>query len=121
MSPPPAAPPVLDDVRLTELQDMLGPVIDEVLRAWLQDTPRTLQTVYRALHHGELGAAICAVHALKGSCSNVGAASLSASAQALECALREGGADCSAATIAVAQLDGEYDNAARLITARFRL
>lgn len=121
MSPPSAARPVLDDARLAELQDMLGPVIDEVLRAWLQDTPRTLQAVHRALHDGELGAAICAAHALKGSCSNVGAASLSASAQALECALREGGADCSAATIALAQLDGEYDNAARLITARFRL
>jgi len=92
-----------------------------VLRAWLNDTPRTLRSVHQALRDGELGNAICAAHALKGSCSNVGAASLSASAQALECALREGGADCSAATIALAQLDGEYDNAARLITARFRL
>jgi HPt (histidine-containing phosphotransfer) domain-containing protein len=121
MSPPSAAPPVLDDARLAELQDMLGPFIGEELRAWLNDTPRTLQTVRRALRDGELGAAICAAHALKGSCSNVGAAGLSASAQALECALREGGAGCSAATIALAQLDGEYDNAARLITARFRL
>jgi HPt (histidine-containing phosphotransfer) domain-containing protein len=99
---------------------MLGPVIDDVLRAWLQDTPRTLQSVRRAVRDGEPDAALCAAHALKGSCSNVGAASLAASAQALECALREGGVDCSAATIALAQLDVEYDNAARLITARFR-
>lgn len=121
MLPPSDTAPVLDDARLAELQDMLGPVISEVLRAWLHDTPRTLQMVRRALHDGEIDAAICAAHALKGSCSNVGVAGLSASAQALECALRDGALDRGAAAIALTQLDGEYDNAARLITARFHL
>lgn len=113
--------PVLDEARLAELSTMLGPVLDEVMRAWLNDTPRTLDALREALRRGDAATAAGVAHALKGSCSNVGAARVCAAAQSLEHDLRSNEADCAAASVALARLDDEYDNAVRLITHRFEI
>lgn len=114
-----AAPhPAFDPDRLNELQSMLGPALTEVLRAWLADVPALIAALRSACDGGDAAQARLTAHALKGSCSNVGALRLQRLARDIEQRLREQPADCSAASIALAQLHVEYENAADFIRTR---
>lgn len=116
----PGPAPVLDEARLTELRDILGDVLEEVLRAWLRDAPLSLAAARHGFTEARLDDALAAVHTLKGSSGNVGAARLAAASRRLEQAVHNGLLDGRAALNVLAQLDAEYDNAARLITARLQ-
>lgn len=105
---------LLDEARLTELRELLGTALDDILLAWLDDAPHSLAAARSALEAGRIEDAIKAVHTLKGSSSNVGASQLSARARELERQLRAGAADCNA----LAGLENDYHDAARLLRAR---
>ncbi|WP_018230838.1 Hpt domain-containing protein [Methyloversatilis universalis] len=113
-----ASAPVFDRARLEELKSMLGSALAEVLRAWLVDVPALIAALQAACDRCDAAQAIITAHALKGSCSNVGALRLQALARDIEHRLRDQPSDCSAASIALAQLHAEYENAAGFIRTR---
>lgn len=114
----PAPVPVFDRARLDELKSMLGPALAEVLRAWLADVPGLIGALQTACAGGNAAEAALTAHALKGSCSNVGALRLQALARELERRLLDQPGECGAASIALAQLRAEYENAAGFIRTR---
>lgn len=113
-----AACPAFEPDRLGELQAVLGPALTDVLRAWLSDVPKLIDALQRACDGRDMAQALITAHALKGSCSNVGAHRLQVLARDIEHRLRDQPADCSAASIALAQLHAEYENAADFIRTR---
>ncbi len=113
-----ASVPVFDRSRLEELKSMLGPALAEVLRAWLADVPGLIGALQTACERGNAAQAVLTVHTLKGSCSNVGALRLQSLARDIEHRLREQPGECGAASIALAQLRAEYENAADFIRTR---
>lgn len=116
LSPPDSG---LDAARLDEFRRLLGDMLDDILSAWLSDTPDTLAAARAALEEGRLADAIKAVHSVKGSSSNVGAVRLSSLARTLEAELAQPVADIDAPA-ALAQLELEFEHAARGIRALIR-
>lgn len=115
---PDAQPPLLDDARLAELQDMLGEVLEDVLRAWLGDARQTLVDARAAFVSARPAPALDLLHTLKGSSANVGAARLAAAARRLEQAARSGVLDETALLKLLTQLDALYEQTAVRIAAR---
>jgi HPt (histidine-containing phosphotransfer) domain-containing protein len=102
----------LDAARLADFRGLLGNMLDDILRAWLADTPDTLAAARAALDSGRLADAVKAMHAVKGSSSNVGATRLSSLAHTLEAQLAQATAEIDAPA-AMAQLEIEFEHAAR--------
>ncbi|NJN65675.1 MAG: response regulator [Chloroflexaceae bacterium] len=93
---PPAPPPeqetpppiIFDPSALERLRESLGPHAHEVLRdlvaRYLEDTPRLLRDMHRAVEGGDTGLFTRAVHSLKSSSAQVGAHALSVLCKELE-------------------------------------
>ncbi|WP_232417997.1 Hpt domain-containing protein [Methyloversatilis thermotolerans] len=108
----------MDTARLTELGKMVGGSLDVVLSAWAEDTDARLEQLQHALEQRDIESARLCAHAIKGSSLNVGAARTASAARELEHALDAQHPDCAAASITLAKLRGQYENAARLIRER---
>ncbi len=93
---PPAAqmaersPPVLDGGVLGELREVLGPEVDRIVTVYLEDAPRLIAQLERAVASNDPIALRVAAHTLKSSSANVGATTLSEAARDLEHGARDG-------------------------------
>jgi two-component system, sensor histidine kinase and response regulator len=80
-------------------------VLEEIIDLFLEDSPKLLDDIRRALQKGDAQAAYRATHTLKGSIGNFDAHDAVAIAQRLEARSREG--DLAAATAVFAMLEKE--------------
>ena len=94
-SPPPAAAPAIDRKILTRLLEDIGgdtAVLGELLRAYLDDTPRLLQDLEQAAAAGDTAALGMTAHTLKSTSASMGATALAALCEELGHKLRSGAA-----------------------------
>jgi len=109
---PPAAqmaersPPVLDSGVLGELREVLGPEVDRIVTVYLEDAPRLIAQLERAVASNDPIALRVAAHTLKSSSANVGATTLSEAARDLEHGARDG--TLANPGSAVARIVGEF-------------
>lgn len=109
---PPAAqmaersPPVLDGGVLGELREVLGPEVDRIVTVYLEDAPRLIAQLERAVASNDPIALRVAAHTLKSSSANVGATTLSEAARDLEHGARDG--TLANPGSAVARIVGEF-------------
>ncbi len=93
---PPAAqlatrtPSVLDNSVLGELRDVLGSEVDRIVAVYLEDAPRLVAQLERAVVSNDPIALRVAAHTLKSSSANVGATTLADAARDLEHGARDG-------------------------------
>ena len=109
--PPPAelaerSPPVLDGGVLGELREVLGPEVDRIVAVYLEDSPRLIAQLERAVAGNDPIALRVAAHTLKSSSANVGAITLAEAARDLEHGARDG--TLSNPGTAVARIVGEF-------------
>ena len=84
------SPPVISSSVLDELRDVLGSEVDKIIAAYLEDTPRLIAQLERAVVGNDPIALRVAAHTLKSSSANVGATTLSEAARDLEHGARDG-------------------------------
>jgi two-component system, sensor histidine kinase and response regulator len=86
----------LDQRAIEVLLEMVGgdsEFVDELVDAWLADTPGQLQAMRDAVAAGDAAALVRPAHTVKGSAASVGAAAVAASSGALEEQARAGTLD----------------------------
>ena len=121
-TPPPAAPaaapaahapaaaderaPALDMEILQDLKEMMGTGYQELIRIYLEDSPKLLAQIQTAIAEGDSAALVTPAHTLKSSSANLGALRVSQIAKRMEKSARSGDA---AGPAAEAQaLDAEF-------------
>ena len=98
-----------DPTALDRLREMTNEAfVAEALGDFLQDAPRFLDTIRRALSEGQVDEVRRAAHTLKSNGANVGAAALAAASAELEALARAGRVDDTAAATA-ARAEAEFD------------
>ena len=85
-----AAPPVLNASVLDDLREVLGSEVDKIITLYLEDAPRLIAQLERAVVGNDPIALRVAAHTLKSSSANVGATTLSEAARDLEHGARDG-------------------------------
>ena len=85
-----AAPPVLNAGVLDNLREILGSEVDKIIALYLEDAPRLIAQLERAVVGNDPIALRVAAHTLKSSSANVGATTLSEAARDLEHGARDG-------------------------------
>jgi len=101
-------PPVLRQSVLEELRTMLD--VDglvDVIETYLDDTPRRLQEMHRAIVAGEAPLVCRTAHSLKGSSATFGADDMTALCLELETAARAGSLDSAAENAALIEREFE--------------
>ena len=82
--------PVLDKGVLNELRDNIGDNLAGLFEVFLEDIPAYIQAVEKSIDNGDPAALVEAAHAIKGSCSNIGAKRMAEIARQLELQGRRG-------------------------------
>ena len=100
------SPPVINPSVLDELREVLGDEVDKIVSVYLEDTPRLIAQLERAVVGNDPIALRVAAHTLKSSSANVGATTLADAARDLEHGARDGTLAQPAA--AVARIVGEF-------------
>ncbi len=85
-----AQPAVLNAAVLDDLRDVLGGEVDRIIALYLEDAPRLIAQLERAVVGNDPIALRVAAHTLKSSSANVGATTLSEAARDLEHGARDG-------------------------------
>ena len=85
-----AQPAVLNAAVLDDLRDVLGGEVDRIIALYLEDAPRLIAQLERAVVGNDPIALRVAAHTLKSSSANVGATTLSDAARDLEHGARDG-------------------------------
>ncbi|WP_273844167.1 PAS domain S-box protein [Rubrobacter calidifluminis] len=114
---PPLDPTILDNLR--ELAGEDDPdLVSELVEMYLEDAPRRIEEIRRALHAGDAHALAQAAHTLKGSSGNMGATRV----QELAAGLQEAGdsGDLSGAEEKLASLERAFDRAKAALLALVR-
>ena len=101
-----AQPAVLNAAVLDDLRDVLGGEVDRIIALYLEDAPRLIAQLERAVVGNDPIALRVAAHTLKSSSANVGATTLSEAARDLEHGARDGTLTQPAS--AVARIVGEF-------------
>ncbi|RZA20206.1 MAG: response regulator, partial [Lysobacteraceae bacterium] len=101
-----AAAPVLNASVLDDLREVLGSEVDKIVALYLEDAPRLIAQLERAVVGNDPIALRVAAHTLKSSSANVGATSLSDAARDLEHGARDG--TLAKPEILVARIVGEF-------------
>ena len=81
---------MIDDSVLTELRDVLGDEVDKIISVYLEDAPRLIAQLERAVATNDPIALRVSAHTLKSSSANIGATTLSNAARDLEHGARDG-------------------------------
>jgi len=92
-SAPPAAAPsgaVLDTDVIRDLLDVMGDEFTDLVRVYLEDTPKSVTALEQAAARGDIEGLIAPSHSLKSTSANLGALSLSELAKRLEHGARGG-------------------------------
>ncbi len=118
------SPPQSDDLvdrEILETLRMLGEsdndpgFINQIIDLFLDDVPRQLALLRRALEEGDADAFMRAAHKLKGSCANLGIKQLSHQFRALEIQGRAG--DLSGAAVRIDEIETDFDVVRELLEA----
>src|SRR5579885_738393 len=111
VSPPPATPsaePVLDTEVVRDLLEVMGEEFTDLVRVYLEDTPKALATLEQAAARGHLEGLIAPSHSLKSTSANLGAMALSALAQRVEHGARGGSLNAAEAVVLVAEIKRSF-------------
>ncbi len=112
----PATPPVLNASVLDDLRDVLGGEVDKIIALYLEDAPRLIAQLERAVVGNDPIALRVAAHTLKSSSANVGATTLSEAARDLEHGARDG--TLAKPEALVARIVGEFAQVRTALQAR---
>jgi len=111
-APPPAAParaePVLDADIVRDLLDVMGDEFTDLVRVYLEDTPKALAALESAATRGNVDGLIAPSHSLKSTSANLGATALSELAKRLEHGARSGSLNASEAVVIVGEIKRNF-------------
>ena len=113
--PPPAPPPVLANEVVDELRAVMGDEYLSLVRLFLEDAPRHVESLEVAASAGDMPAMVAPAHTLKSASANLGAMALSAAAKRIELGARQGVLPRPA--VAVAVVESEFRRAALALNA----
>ena len=111
-----AQPAVLNAAVLDDLRDVLGGEVDRIIALYLEDAPRLIAQLERAVVGNDPIALRVAAHTLKSSSANVGATTLSEAARDLEHGARDG--TLAKPEALVARIVGEFDRVRTALQAK---
>ena len=83
-TPPSHGRPPVDQEIIQDLLEMMGAEFTELVRVYLEDTPRSVEALERAAHGGDMEALVAPSHSLKSTSANLGALALSEMARKIE-------------------------------------
>ena len=119
--PPPAAPTaptatgapaatesVLDAEIVRDLLDVMGDEFTDLVRVYLEDTPKALAALEQAANRGSVDGLIAPSHSLKSTSANLGALGLSELAKRLEHGARAGSLKASDAQVIVGEINRNF-------------
>ena len=112
---PPAPPPVLANEVVDELRAVMGDEYLSLVRLFLEDAPRHVESLEVAASAGDMPAMVAPAHTLKSASANLGAMALSAAAKRIELGARQGVLPRPA--VAVAVVESEFRRAALALNA----
>lgn len=82
--------PVIDETVLSELMDIMGAEISDLVQAYLEDAPKLIGAMRTAADHEDVQGLIAPAHTLKSTSANLGALALSEMAKTVEHRARAG-------------------------------
>ena len=106
-APSPAQGAAINAAILQDLLEMMGAEFTELVRVYLEDTPRSLALLERAAQSAELEGLVAPSHSLKSTSANLGALGLAEIAKRIEHGARVGKLGAPAVVL-VAELAAEY-------------
>jgi signal transduction histidine kinase/CheY-like chemotaxis protein/HPt (histidine-containing phosphotransfer) domain-containing protein len=74
-----------------ELLDVMGPEFVQLVKVYLEDTPKNLKVLYESAERGDVEGMIAPAHSLKSTSANLGAMGLSEACRTIEQSARKGG------------------------------
>ncbi len=92
-----------------DLMDLMGSDFHDLIRVYLEDTPKNLSALERAARTNDIDALVAPAHSLKSTSANLGALLLADMAKRIEQGARSG--DLGEPVLMVAQLQNEYQRA----------
>jgi signal transduction histidine kinase/CheY-like chemotaxis protein/HPt (histidine-containing phosphotransfer) domain-containing protein len=92
-----------------DLMDLMGSDFHDLIRVYLEDTPKNLSALERAARTNDVDALVAPAHSLKSTSANLGALLLADMAKRIEQGARSG--DLGEPVLMVAQLQNEYQRA----------
>jgi len=101
----------IDSRLVSDLMDIMGAEFAELVRVYLEDTPKALSQLERAAQTNDVESLIAPSHSLKSTSANLGALRLSDMAKRLEHGARMG--ELGEPALLVAQIYNEYQRAAQ--------
>ena len=93
-----------------DLMDLMGSDFNDLVRVYLEDTPKNLTALDRAAKTNDIDALVAPAHSMKSTSANLGALLLADMAKRIEQGARSG--DIGEPVLLVAQLQNEYQRAA---------
>jgi signal transduction histidine kinase/CheY-like chemotaxis protein/HPt (histidine-containing phosphotransfer) domain-containing protein len=103
-APTTSTEPVLDTEIVRDLVEVMGDEFTELVRVYLEDTPKALVVLEQAAERGSLEGLIAPAHSLKSTSANLGAMALSELAKRVEHGARSGTLDPREAVALVAEI-----------------
>lgn len=107
----PANESAIDNRLVSDLMEIMGAEFSELVRVYLEDTPKALSQLERAAQTNDVESLIAPAHSLKSTSANLGALRLSEMAKRLEHGARMG--ELGEPSLLVAQIYNEYQRAAQ--------
>ena len=116
-APPPPSPStatsaatesVLDTEIVRDLLDVMGDEFTDLVRVYLEDTPKALAALEQAANRGSVEGLIAPSHSLKSTSANLGATGLSELAKRLEHGARAGSLNASEAQVIVGEIKRNF-------------
>lgn len=93
--------PVMDMTAYVELKSIMGEVLNEVIKAYLETTPNMLETLQTEIQNKNANQIFEIAHRLKSSSSSIGAMGLAETAEIIELAGRDEAIDNTASNMEV--------------------
>jgi HPt (histidine-containing phosphotransfer) domain-containing protein len=84
------ATPAIDGEVVRDLMEMMGSEFSDLVRVYLEDTPKSLAALARAAASGGVEGLVGPAHSLKSTSANLGALALSEMAKGIEQGARQG-------------------------------
>jgi CheY-like chemotaxis protein/HPt (histidine-containing phosphotransfer) domain-containing protein len=107
----PGGESAIDNRLVSDLMEIMGAEFAELVRVYLEDTPKALSQLERAAQTNDVESLIAPAHSLKSTSANLGALRLSDMAKRLEHGARMG--ELGEPALLVAQIYNEYQRAAQ--------
>ena len=120
-APVPAAPPqrdsTLDIDVVRDLLDVMGEEFTDLVRVYLEDTPKAIAALEQAAGRGSVDGLIAPSHSLKSTSANLGAIGLSELAKRLEHGARSGALNATDAVVIVGEIKRNFQRVTQELNA----